>query len=117
MSCLFRAISTFYDDFSTEDLRTYTCDYLKRNPYLFGDHVRVVDEPYIDKMRKSSTWGSSIEIKACCNLLRTNITIKNTRDRPNTLIEFLSECITENHIMISWNGSHYEPIIRLHDEL
>ena len=121
MSCLFDSLSKFSSNCSSNELRTIICDYLIQNPTLIdnlkADEIINYDsnmslEKYIEKMRLSSTWGGSIEIKSFCNIFNINVIVINIRDN-NERIEFL--CNDDNckrYIEITWSGGHFERLCK-----
>lgn len=121
MSCLFDSLSKFSSNCSSNELRTIICDYLIENPTLIdnlkADEIINYDsnmslEKYIEKMRLSSTWGGSIEIKSFCNIFNINVIVINIRDN-NERIEFLSCHSNCNQtIEITWSGGHFERLCK-----
>jgi hypothetical protein len=118
MSCLYRALSSFHQGVGTEQMRNLLCDYLSTNPQLGGEQAdKVVAwetkkslSDYIGHMRSHHQWGGAIEIKAYCDLFNTNVKVISSPNRRE--IEFLSSKPNiSNFNKISWNGSHYEPIV------
>lgn len=127
MSCLFNSLSHFIPENSTQ-LRNKICDYLLTNPVLIDDlstkDVILFDsgkslEQYVSHMRKTSTWGGAIEIRAFCNIYGKNVVVRNIRRRENTKIHFINEVIKdklnvngndEATYHITWSGGHYEPV-------
>jgi hypothetical protein len=119
MSCLFRSLSYFITNVQTEELRNIITDYIEKDPILIAPDGRLSTYLSFDKrnltdytreMRKSSTWGGAIEIRAFCELFKIKVFVYVIRD--NKFIEFVPSNYTDNSkfIKISWNGSHYEPI-------
>lgn len=114
MSCLFRTLSHFISGVSTTQMRKLICDYLSKNPKLFdnvdannitswGDNMSL--DNYVNKMRRSSTWGGGIEIKCFCNMFNLIVKVHfNGKE-----IEFLSD-EPKGEISIKYTGNHYEPI-------
>lgn len=126
MSCLFNSLSFFINKSSFE-IRQIICDYLEQNkPIIDGLDTKFIldmeNKNYISHMRKTSTWGGAIEIKAACNIWNTTIIVHNIRSNqltdPNKKkIVFKSfnnkeELVDNKHriIEITWNGGHYEPV-------
>ena len=119
MSCLFNSLSHFSNLDSTT-IRNIICNYLETNGKIIEDLdtdlILAIDniskDNYINEMKKSSTWGGAIEIKAACNIWNVRIIVHNIRHPNNVkLIEFLPINPQYTHtINISWNGSHYEAI-------
>jgi len=116
MSCLFDSFSRFFKSHCSNSIRNIICDYLSQNPYLI-DNIKAEQiifyesklslEQYIRKMRLSSTWGGSIEIKSFCNIFKTNVHVINIRDN-NEIIEFLSNTPSDKYIRITWSGGHFD---------
>ena len=127
MSCLYRALSYFHPDYSTDQMRATLCQYLGSNPDLsMGKADQVVPwetgmslPQYIQRMRHPSSWGGAIEIKAYADLFRRNIKVYSLPNRRS--IEFLTASNSDqvNWIGIYWTGGHYEPIRsqQQHDQL
>lgn len=121
MSCLFRSLSFFIVNTDAASLRRILTDYMETDPVLYDDQ-KLSDvlrfEPgsptlarYIARMRLPSTWGGAIETKAFCNMFNAVVLVKVLRD--GRMIEFRpSPDASEapHPFMISWNGSHYEPL-------
>ena len=116
MSCLFDTLSSFVNLKST-DLRENICNYLKNNPNLYED-IKAEDyiiwngeqhkniESYIDMMRKTSTWGGAIEIKAFCNMYHTKVIVNGRNNKEK--VEFIPAIKSSSKdITINWNGGHY----------
>ena len=110
MSCLFRSIAHFFPEFTAGSLRQRVCDALSRNPYVFNDELRVVDDAYIERMRKPTTFGGAIEIKACCELLLVSIVVVNDRDHTSDIV-FAPAGVAARTIRIRWSGNHYVPVV------
>ena len=122
MSCLFDSIGHLIQC-DPLLLREKVCDYLASNPKWFDDGTHVEDvlkwqlgdhspETYIRNMRNVSTWGSSNEIRAICDLVGAPIVVHNVRDDPPTEIEFLPlrpKYRKRKALHISWSGGHYTP--------
>ncbi len=116
MSCLFDTLSSFVD-LSSRELRENICNYLQNNPKLYedmkaedyilwnGEGYKNIKE-YIEKMRRTSTWGGAIEIKAFCNMYHIKV-IVNGRKKGER-VEFLPYIKSNSkEIEIQWNGGHY----------
>ena len=108
MSCLFRSISHFFPNMSATKLRAMVCDQLESEPNIFGDGSFMVEEQYVQQMRKPMTFGGGIEISTCCNLLSVNIRVINKRDHTRDII-FRPKREAIRTICIEWTGNHYEP--------
>lgn len=127
MSCLFNSLSHFIPENSTQ-LRNKICDYLMTNPTLM-DNLSAMEtikfdsnmslQQYVNRMRKTSTWGGAIEIRAFCNIYKRNVVVRNIRRRENTKIHFVNEDMRdklnvngndETTYHITWSGGHYEPV-------
>ncbi len=117
MSCLFNSLSAFVSEDSFT-IRQRICDYLTTDPNLMdGIPASLVIEwengsnmkDYIERMRSTSTWGGSIEIKSFVNLYKINVEVVNIRDSSGRSIIFTGET-SPRTIKISWSGGHYEPI-------
>ena len=119
MSCLFNSLEYFLNIKSSE-IRSKICDFLENNNKIFDgidtkDLLEIESDNYVKKMRKNSTWGGAIEIKAACNIWNLEIIVCNIRngDRNDSQIEFIPNnglnSLTKK-IYITWNGFHYEPV-------
>jgi hypothetical protein len=116
MSCLFNSLSYFVKEDTSISIRNKICDYLLGNNELI-DGMSTSDiilydsgvplQIYVQRMRNTSTWGGAIEIMSFVKIF--NIKVKVLVLNSNSYIEF--HCNTDIEIRISWNGSHYEPII------
>ena len=61
---------------------------------------------YINMMKRTSTWGGAIEIKAFCNMYNHNVNVVDTKT--GRIINFLPNTTKySNEITINWNGGHY----------
>jgi hypothetical protein len=122
MSCLFDSLEYFLNIPSIE-IRSKICDFLENNKKLFDsietkDLLELESDNYVKKMRKNSTWGGAIEIKAACNIWNLEIIVCNIRshdkdDKNNSQIQFIpNDGINDltKKIYITWNGIHYEPV-------
>lgn len=117
MSCLFVSFSHFVKE-SPEVIRNKICDYLATNPKILDeiDAETVIGWEnndklcsYVERMRKSYTWGGSIEVVAFCHIYNLNVDVLNIRNKENKTIQFIHK--KENPtITITWNGGHYEPM-------
>ena len=119
MSCLFNSLVYFLNIKSSE-IRSKICDFLENNNKIFDridtkDLLELESDNYVKKMRKNSTWGGAIEIKAACNIWNLEIIVCNIRngDRNDSQIQFIPNngvnSLTKK-IYITWNGFHYEPV-------
>ena len=104
MSCLFDSINYFVKE---KDIRKIICDYLQDNkPIIDGLETKdILEENYIEDMRKPTTMGGAIEIQCACNIWRCRINvIYNSK-----IIEFLPFEQYDKTFFIIWNGNHYDP--------
>lgn len=119
MSCLFNSLSYFLN-IPSSTIRQTICNYLEENKPLFDDlYTNVVigldslPDNYIQNMRRESTWGGAIEIKAACIIWNLNVTVHNTRDGNAKRIVFrplnLHDATTKD-ITLEWSGGHYSPV-------
>ena len=118
MSCLYRALSYFHQQYNTDQMRAMLCRYLGSNPELsMGKASQVIPwetgqslQQYLHRMSNRSSWGGAIEIKAYADLFNTNVKVYSMPNR--RAIEFLTANNPENckWVAISWTGGHYEPI-------
>lgn len=110
MSCLFNSLSRFVDD-DPYTIRQKVCDYIASNKVLCDgiDNNVLCDadkDLYVDKMRKTSTWGGAIEIKAFCEIYGVSVAVHNSRG----IITFHPETTSSRErIDVTWSGGHYEP--------
>lgn len=129
MSCLFNSLSFFVNE-NSQQLRNKICDYLQENNELMdGINVETIIKydsgktlsRYVNDMRRTSTWGGAIEIRAFCNIYKKNVIVTNIRNNRNNKIEFINNSTKEqlnnvsndtNNYHITWNGGHYEPVRR-----
>ena len=112
MSCYFDSLSHYFH-VNSNIIRQEICNYLDSNQPIFDDiETKVVldsiDPDYVNKMRRSSTWGGGIEISATCNIWNINVVVHSQRMKP-VLFEPLSKRPLYT-IHIHWNGSHYKPV-------
>lgn len=122
MSCLFISLEYFLE-LSSKDIRSKICDYLDNNKKIFDgmdtkDLLELESDNYVKKMRKNSTWGGAIEIKAACNIWNLEIIVYNIRndDKNNSQIQFIPNNgidLTTKKIYLTWNGFHYEPVTNI----
>ena len=117
MSCLFNSLSYFLNDIDSTKLRMKICEYLETNPTLFDD-IKSSDiikwengmdrNTYINKMKKTSTWGGGIEIKCFCNMYNMSVIVNHK----NKKIEFLPDNKKNDikSIEIYYTGNHYKPV-------
>lgn len=126
MSCLFRSLSYYITNIDENDLRKIIVEYLEEDPIFVYPNERVSSliknefsnmtlEKYLRQMRKNSTWGGAIEIRAFCEifLFKVEVVVLET----GKIIEFIPA--TWNNMLrrekscrvlkITWNGFHYEP--------
>lgn len=136
MSCLFQSIGRGLNK-SNEVVRREICTHLQNDPHLFSDHFAVVDAAYIQHMRRRSTWGGGIEIRAACLLYNVHIHVLDARGRhgrTGTWIQFQNERLPaepsatvpdtdttavappsvprNSTIKLRWTGGHYTFISR-----
>lgn len=134
MSCLFNSISKWTSE-SSDVVRQKVCDYMDKHSDRGFDDIPLVQMldtyneslskmekkrsvlAYITNMRKSSTWGGAIEIRAAAEVYGRRIVVFSIRKSDNPLFtnglvfspsSFASN--DEEDIKISWNGFHYEPL-------
>ena len=116
MSCLYDSISHFLR-INSYETRQKICDYLETNPNIIDGLetktiLEIEDPNYIKKMRKTSTWGGALEIKAACNIWRIKIIVYIDR-KHSKKIEFVpTDGRYIGAIEIEWQGNHYVPIVR-----
>jgi hypothetical protein len=124
MSCLFQSLSFFMINNNPDTLRQDICNYLDLNPNLVDnltlDQIMNIDgvtkEQYIAEMRKNSTWGGAIEIKAFCDIYHINVEviILNNGIAEQKTILFQPDLKPCNRLLkITWNGNHFEPLPNL----
>ncbi len=122
MSCLFRSLGRFVDQ-GEEALRKEICDFLAQEPLLFSDDNTSTRDivkwesgsdlhAYIASMRRSSTWGGALEIKAFVELYRMGVRVRDIRTHPNKVIEFVpSRSRPRRWVEVTWSGGHYQPVL------
>lgn len=117
MSCLFRSLAVFVQSVDENRLRQMVCDYLRHNPKLMDDltlqDILVGEDmgDYVESMRKGSTWGGAIEIKAFCEIFQVAVMVR-IRQTARDLVFYPSRRRdVPRMVMIEWQGSHYEPIM------
>lgn len=120
MSCLFNSLGYLIDT-DPSRLRQEICSYLQQNPSLMKD-VPASDvvqwesdtclDAYITSMRRSHTWGGSIEIKCFCDMTGYSVHVHDTRSVPRRVIQFTPTTpVVPNKILsLRWSGSHYTPL-------
>ena len=116
MSCLFNSLC-HYTRFNAAQLRSMICDHLQKNSVMIPGGVPAEDavqwesdldlERYVQRMRRSSEWGGSIEINAFCNMFHTRVIVHfNGKE-----IEHLPLKESFKHTLhIHYTGSHYTPL-------
>lgn len=133
MSCLFRSIGVWVQE-PASVVRKKICDYLDANrevgfdgvplhtfldtfPSQTGETPECLVERYTQAMRKSSTWGGALEIRAAAELYSRCITVVSLRPSDHSLfakgLRFHPTSGSEEEgleIKLSWNGSHFEPL-------
>jgi len=117
MSCLFHSLCRFVSHGDYKKLRQDICNFLDSNQPLL-DELTIKDiaeldgitkEQYIQNMRDDSTWGGAPEIKAFCEMY--NVIVKVVVLSSRKVIDFTSSRPTDRYVIISWNGSHFEPVL------
>jgi len=94
MSCLFNSLGSLIKE-DPYLLRQRICNYLSLDLSLNGEPVskwlfNTSIYEYVKKMRACSTWGSSIELIAFCELYGYDVHVVNIRDRNLKNIEFIN---------------------------
>jgi hypothetical protein len=101
-------------------LRQKICDYLATNPSIMeglsaadaireekGDSTTSLEQ-YVDWMRRETTWGGAIEIRALCDMTDHVISVAIA---PGQVIDF-SPSQPPRHprrvLRLYWTGNHYE---------
>lgn len=119
MSCLFDSLShCLKGDYN---LREMICDFIETNPVAidtatsseeaikFSDVIQWENgrclTHYVRRMRKSTTKGGAIEIRAFCLLFGINVIVINLQD--NRKIEFKT-AKAKATIVLTYTGDHYE---------
>jgi hypothetical protein len=114
MSCLFNSFAAFFKIKTSSQIRHEICNYLESNRELIDGIdtalILSLDRPnYVKEMRNPGTWGGGVEIKAACNIWGFKVIVVNLSTGKS--IEFLPLGGKYNTtLVISWNGSHYEPV-------
>ena len=112
MSCYFDSLSHYFH-VNSNIIRQEICNYLDSNQPIFDDiETKVVldsiDPDYVNKMRRSSTWGGGIEISAACNIWKLVIVVHSNNMKP-VVFEPLDKKYA-HVIHLFWTGNHYEPV-------
>ena len=107
MSCLFESLGRGLS-LSASDVRRQICNYLEQNPNLYQDDYVVVDSAYVERMRKHSTWGGGIEIRAACLLYGISVHVHVVRrgNADSGAITFLGNGACRD-VHLNWTGNHY----------
>lgn len=118
MSCLFRALASYYPLENADTVRQKICNYIALNGLLadstaeewvrWQENMEVAS--YLANMRMPSTWGGALEIQACCELFQCQVQCYNLRDRKEWITFYPKHATPIKRLFISWNGSHYEPV-------
>jgi hypothetical protein len=121
MSCLFNSIGALTGE-DPGALRHHICDYIASNPQLIegvnsNDVVQWESgmslESYVSEMRKTSTWGGAIEVKAYVDM--TGIPVHVVDIRPsastNNVIKLMpsGRLRRKKPLVLHWSGGHYSP--------
>jgi hypothetical protein len=114
MSCLFESLSKFVSNMDADKLRALICHYLTNNPVIF-DNIKVDEitnwesdmtlSKYVNRMKRSSTWGGGLEIRCFCNIYNVDVVVHYRGKK----IEFIPEKQTKYVIHLDYTGNHYEP--------
>ena len=116
MSCLFDSLSSFTPGLTSQSLRDNICDFLEENPTINGLTAQEIVQKsnrnnslleYVAQMRKPTTWGGAVEIKAFCDLRNTPVTV--IAEKSGRRIEFIPESTKHPVVFITWNGNHFTP--------
>jgi hypothetical protein len=119
MSCLFNSLGKLTNQ-DPDALRNQICNYIARNPQLIegvnsDDIVQWESglnlDRYVFEMRKSSTWGGAIELKAFADLFGISVHVVDVRDHPSRVIKIEPSQTTTHscHLVLNWSGNHYSP--------
>ena len=116
MSCLFQAFSKVLKTPHTT-IRKECCQFLENNGVLFegknGSAEEILSsfsEPlsYVNNMKKTSTWGGGIEIRAVCELYNVAVEVHH-KDFKINFFPLNQNSTQYKTIFLDYNGSHYEP--------
>lgn len=120
MSCLFRSLSAFVQSVNEDELRQIICNYLEKNPKIMEDlslqdilHIDGMDTTdYVRSMRHTSTWGSSLEIKAFCDIYNVGVVVRISQTGKDVVFRpsSMGNANVLKAVMIEWSGNHFEPI-------
>ena len=127
MSCLFRSLSYFINNTNENQLRQIIVEYLEKDPILIQPDKKASEiirsefpsdtlQFYVEKMKRSSTWGGAIEIKAFCELFSMQVGVlvleskKEITFVPSSWDTSICTVNKNRFLKISWNGYHYEPL-------
>jgi len=118
MSCLFNSLGAHTGE-SASVVRSKIVEFMQTNPALGSDisTTNAIEwesgksvNDYLQHMKQPSTWGGAIEISAFVQLYKTNVCVHNVRDTNTRLMRFVGD--SSRCVSISWNGSHFEPILK-----
>ena len=123
MSCLFHSLCRFVSHGDYKKLRQDICNFLDANQPLLDDLTikeiaeldGITKEQYIQNMRDDNTWGGAPEIKAFCEMYK--VIVKVVILSSHKVIDFTPRIADEptqkidRYVIISWNGSHFEPVL------
>lgn len=114
MSCLFISLAPAVKT-NSDNLRKLIVDFLKTNPSLI-DSIKANDvinwtekmnlQKYTEKMSHTNTMGGAIEIRAFCELFRSNVIVHSVSN--NKKIEFKCSSQPAKIIVhLTYTGNHY----------
>lgn len=114
MSCYFDSLSQFFH-VNSNVLRQEICNYLEKNePILDGMETKellsILQDGYVDNMRRSSTWAGGVEISATCNLWGVTVVVHSHHAKPIVFEPIKKQ--SRGVIELFWTGNHYEPLLR-----
>jgi len=119
MSCLFDSLGHLTGQEPTL-LRREICNYISRNPDLIegvsSNDVILWEsglslESYVTEMRKASTWGGCVEIKAFVDMTGIPVHVVDVRSSPTRIIKLepSGRPSQDYPLVLHWSGCHYSP--------
>ena len=123
-NCFFLVISHLLGpnaNYNHKKLRKDTCDYIEK--YLLEDHCGFIydqhPKEHINKMRKSGTWATHVEIRAISNMLKRTIHIYEPKfsmyDGVEKLVGYTKKLLKEENILqmiLYFSDMYQKPITK-----
>ncbi len=115
MSCLFIALQKLLNN---KDMRKIICEYMEKNQneklgddtiknWIIGMCIieKTKEKEYIEKMKKSSTWGGALEIAVASKIFDSIINVIKS----GKIISTFNCGQGKKELNLIYTGSHYEP--------